>query len=148
MKILQILKDCVTAAVKKDKLLFSNENGYILMSPDGLVMYKLPQAKVPLTFSYSPSDLAEKVWESCEQSGGYEKVTRRYIVEEEKPRCNLIILNDRVAIDKRLLKNFEPRSQLMIGEKSYNPVRVYEDEQMVGLVMPIRWEGKEQTNAG
>ena len=40
MKILQILKDCVTAAVKTDKLLFSktDEDGYMLMSPQPRVI--------------------------------------------------------------------------------------------------------------
>ena len=145
MKILQILKDCVTAAVKTDKLLFSksDEDGYILMSPDGLVMYKVPRVNVPFTFDGKYSPAAEKVWEGCEHGSGDEEVTRRYMVEsEKKPRHNLLILNDRVAVDMRLLKNFEPRPQMMIGEKPYNPVRVYENEQMVGLVMPTRWKGE------
>ena len=145
MKILQILKDCVTAAVKTDKLLFSktDEDGYILMSPDGLVMYKVPRVNVPFTFDGKHSPAAEEVWEGCEYGSGYEEVTRRYMVEsEKKPRRNLLILNDRVAVDMRLLKNFEPRPQMMIGEKPYNPVRVYENEQMVGLIMPVRWKGE------
>lgn len=145
MKILQILKDCVTAAVKTDKLLFSktDEDGYILMSPDGLVMYKVPRVYVPFTFDGKHSPAAEKVWEGCEHGSGYEEVTRRYMVEsEKKPRHNLLILNDRVAVDMKLLKNFEPRPKMMIGEKPYNPVRVYENEQMVGLVMPTRWKGE------
>lgn len=145
MKILQILKDCVTAAVKTDKLLFSktDEDGYILMSPDGLVMYKVPRVNVPFTFDGKHSPAAEKVWEGCEHGSGYEKVTRRYMVEsEKKPRHNLLILNEKVAVDTRLLKNFEPRPQMMIGEKPYNPVRVYENEQMVGLIMPTKWKGE------
>lgn len=146
MKILQILKDCVTAAVKTDKLLFSktDEDGYILMSPDGLVMYKVPRVYVPFTFDGKHSPAAEKVWEGCERESGYEKVTKRYIVEsEKKPRRNLLILNNRVAVDMKLLKNFEPRPQLMIGEKQFSPVRVYENEQMVGLVMPVNnWKGE------
>ena len=145
MKILQILKDCVTAAVKTDKLLFSktDEDGYILMSPDGLVMYKIPRVNVPFTFDGKHSPAAEKIWESCEHGSGDEDVTRRYIVEsEKKPRRNLLILNDRVAVDMKLLKNFEPRPQMKIGKKPYNPVRVYENEQMVGLVMPTKWKGE------
>lgn len=146
MKILQILKDCVTAAVKTDKLLFSktDEDGYMLMTPDGLVMYRLPRVNVPFTFDGKCSPAAEKIWESCEHGSGYEKVTKRYIVEsEKKPRRNLLILNDRVAVDMKLLKNFEPRPQLMIGEKQFSPVRVYEGEQMVGLIMPVTgWKGE------
>ncbi len=146
MKILQILKDCVTAAVKTDKLLFSktDEDGYMLMTPDGLVMYGLPRVNVPFTFDGKCSPAAEKIWESCERESGYEEVTRRYIVEsEKKPRRNLLVLNDRVAVDMKLLKNFEPRPQLMIGEKQFSLVRVYENEQMVGLVMPVNnWKGE------
>lgn len=146
MKILQILKDCVTAAVKTDKLLFSktDEDGYMLMTPDGLVMYRLPRVNVPFTFDGKCSTVPEKIWESCERESGYEKVTKRYIVEsEKKPRRNLLILNNRVAVDMKLLKNFEPRPQLMIGEKQFSPVRVYENEQMVGLVMPVNnWKGE------
>ena len=146
MKILQILKDCVTAAVKTDKLLFSktDEDGYILMSPDGLVMYKVPRVNVPFTFDGKHSPAAEEVWKGCEHGSGYEEVTKRYIVEsEKKPRRNLLILNDRVAVDMKLLKNFEPRPQLMIGEKQFSLVRVYENEQMVGLVMPVNnWKGE------
>ena len=146
MKILQILKDCVTAAVKTDKLLFSktDEDGYMLMSPGSLVLYRLPRVNVPFTFDGKRSTVPEKIWESCERESGYEEVTKRYIVEsEKKPRRNLLILNDRVAVDMKLLKNFEPRPQLMIGEKQFSPVRVYENEQMVGLVMPVNnWKGE------
>ncbi len=145
MKILQILKDCVAAAVKTDKLLFSktDEEGYMLMSPDSLVLYRLPRVNVPFTFDGKCSTVPEKIRESCERESGYEEVTRRYMVEsEKKPRRNLLILNDRVAVDMKLLKNFEPRPQMMIGEKPYNPVRVYENEQMVGLVMPTKWKGE------
>lgn len=146
MKILQILKDCVTAAVKTDKLLFSktDEEGYMLMSPDSLVLYRLPRVNVPFTFDGKCSTVPKKIWESCERESGYEEVTKRYIVEsEKKPRRNLLILNDRVAVDMKLLKNFEPRPQLMIGEKQFSPVRVYENEQMVGLVMPVNnWKGE------
>ena len=146
MKILQILKDCVAAAVKTDKLLFSktDEDGYMLMSPDSLVLYRLPRANVPFTFDGKCSTVPEKIWESCERESGYEEVTKRYIVEsEKKPRRNLLILNDRVAVDMKLLKNFELRPQMMIGEKQFSPVRVYENEQMVGLVMPVNnWKGE------
>ena len=146
MKILQILKDCVAAAVKTDKLLFSktDEDGYMLMSPDSLVLYRLPRVNVPFTFDGKCSTVPEKIWESCERESGYEEVTKRYIVEsEKKPRRNLLILNDRVAVDMKLLKNFEPRPQLMIGEKQFSPVRVYENEQMVGLVMLVNnWKGE------
>ena len=122
MKILQILKDRVTAAVKTDKLLFSktDEDGYMLMSPDSLVLYRLPRVNVPFTFDGKCSTVPEKIWESCERESGYEEVTRRYIVKsEKKPRRNLLVLNDRVAVDMKLLKNFEPRPQLMIGAEVY-----------------------------
>ena len=63
MKILQILNDCVKAAVKTDKLLFSktDEDGYMLMTPDGLVMYKVPRVNVPFTFDGKCSPAAERI---------------------------------------------------------------------------------------
>ena len=129
---------------KNDRLLYAFYDGFVFYSPDGFVMYKIPENSFLLNATKTFGDRAP-----CD-------VKRVFRPENSKPavmsadmrfhngKTLVAIENDesRVWINQAFLKKFNKNCGFLIG-RPIDPVYIVEkdfvdNEDIVGLILPVR----------
>lgn len=125
---------------KNDRLLYGFYDGFVFYSPDGFVMYKIPENSFLLdaakTFgNRAPCDV-KRVFRP---ENSKPAVMGADLKKAEDGRTLVAIVNDecRVWIDRAFLKHFNKSCTFMI-ESPLKPVYVVENEDEVGLILPVR----------
>lgn len=144
MKTLNILKDMVTAACappEDRRLMWSELDDCVLMTPDSFVCYRLRAQDVPFVFKESRrSDVPKDLWKKI-LGMDYVLAQKIYVVQEEaNDRLEKrVIFDEKVAVRERLTKNFDKHAEYYIAG-SKDAVLVFEQEEPAGFIMPVRWE--------
>lgn len=143
MKTLNILKDMVTAACapKGRRMMWSELDDFILMTPDSFVCYRLRAQDVPIAFEESSrSDVPKDLWKKL-LGMDYVPAQKAYTVQEEvNGRLEKrVVFDEKVAVRERLTKNFDKHAEYYIAG-STDAVLVFEQEEPVGFIMPVRWK--------
>lgn len=139
MKILPILKECVTAAKQHPKqFIWAETDDSVLMSPDGLVMYKLPKGEVPITFKQGYTKILNDVWDRCLKNESYTPVQQVCVEPYWKdPKQVTLVFNDKVAILDKHRKKFDVTATFRV-HRPMDPVLVLEDGEPAGVIMPVK----------
>ena len=143
MKTLNILKDMVTAACapKGRRMVWSELDGFMLMTPDGCVCYRLRTQDVPFVFKESRrSDVPKDLWKNA-LGMDYVPAQKVYTVQKEINGGleKWVVFDEKAAVRERLTKNFDKHAEYRIAG-STDAVLVFECGEPVGFIMPVRWE--------
>ena len=150
MNILKILSDIIKRSEKPDpgRYLYAAEDGYVFYSPDGYVLYRIPEERFYLDIEKVFKNIAPTQVDRIWRPGDVRPAVRTGDVKikqvEEKPVTVVKIKNDSAAVwvNEKLLKNFAPDCDFLITNR-FSPVYVVENDEPVGLVLPMKMESSD-----
>lgn len=149
MNIIKILTDIMKRREKQDsgRYMYGVHNDYVYYSPDGFVMYRIPEKRFyldtkkvfkdvePFTVEkiFKPNDAhsAIKTGEFKSKLDQYGK--KNYIVTKIKSDSVITWIND------SYLSNFAPDCEFFVTSR-YGAVYIMENGDFVGLIMPVKME--------
>lgn len=125
------------------RYLYCVSNGCVYYSPDGCVMYRIPENRFYLDinkiFKYiAPFDI-NTVWKP-DGAKPASKTNDIKIIMRDKKKFNAVKImseSNFAWLDERLLKNFDSNCGFLITN-SVSVVYIVENGEIVGLVMPIK----------
>ena len=136
MNYINAQKEILGEYLKENRVVFGRIKDNVVYG-NGYKLYITPEDKVGINFkSYINQDILERILNDSDKKEVY---LSNECVKSGKSvlRC---FKNDDVDIyvDEKLLKNFDVPNCKFKGDKAVNGVFVYENEVMVGCVMPVR----------
>lgn len=139
MKIEKIEMDLIKMICngKLNRLMWSDDGVNTWISHDGHVAYKIPSTLMYVElkktgFIQTDFDAFLRNINDCVPA----ELTNKTITVNKSEYVELIIEGELAYIDKKLLKNFD--NPTLTGNGKYNIFYVYEDYNLVGLVMPAK----------
>ena len=131
-----LIKDFLKEKVKR--CLFFEEDGYVHISPDGFVVFRIPKCQFLLDSEWIkknfPSFMTLKKFYNEDD---YRPVVATGVYRENNERTLIEVKNEHftVYIDKVFMKYFKEPTFMI--KNSVSPVGVYEDGELVGVVCPV-----------
>ena len=122
---------------------YNVSNDYVYYSPDGFVMYRIPENCFYLDVEKVFKDIKpfnlKTVWKPDDTKQAY-KTGDIKIMTQGKKQYNVVKIkneSDVVWVNERLLKNFDSDCSFYITN-SISAVYIEENDELVGMVMPTK----------
>lgn len=145
MNTLKIQSDLMKRRETNDasRYFYNVSNNYLYYSPDGFVMYRIPENCFYLDVEKVFKDITpfnlKTVWKPDDSKQAY-KTGDVKIMTQGKKQYNVVKIkneSDVVWVNERLLKNFDSDCSFYITN-SISAVYIEENGELVGMVMPTK----------
>lgn len=140
MKLKVIHDEVLKQHFKEGRILMGHFEDKIVVSPDGFKCYLVPEKDFVLDIDKILAGRGK--FKAKEIFKGHEDAERVVMTNEMKQVDKKTLVKiDEKWVDKSLLKAFEPFSAFATMKSYSSPIYVYENGELVGLVMPHRVKG-------
>lgn len=158
MKYLKLQQDLLKAADARDGWkhkffdypYFVDNNGDLWVCPKGLYIIKIAHRHryidVSMVFD-APSIRADKILDDSNATDAV--YTHKITITDNKMKLHTFMVGDEVVyLDEDLLRYFDLENSTFKGTNRKSPIFIYEDEELVGVVLSVNHIEKEDDDAG
>ena len=148
MKLDKIYNEVVKERLKDNGRVFMGylDEDTIGVTTDGFVMYFIPKKEFLLDVKTLLKNNHTTNLEGFKESKDLKKIFKTNEYRKEKNRQLVKIGNK--YFNEKLLKNFEKYATFESTDSPTSPAYIYENDVLVGLVMPVRVKEEENYNEG